>query len=181
MNFNRAPVRILFVLGVLIASQIVSAEAQAQSFSYPVGLDPAGDNWVALRSLPSAREGARLARLGPDALFVELGRSGEWVNVRLPDGRTGWISARFIGCCRTVSVAPPATPAPTNPSCDDLWYERNAIFKVAGFCFRSPRGVSAFGNEGCKYDDEADVPLTAHQRADIAALRQQEQRLGCPR
>nr|WP_238206789.1 YARHG domain-containing protein [Methylobacterium aerolatum] len=67
----------------------------------------------------------------------------------------------------------------TRSSCDDLWYERNAIFKAAGYCFRSPRGIQAFGNAGCQYDDEADVPLSTRQRTQVEDLRAAERRLGC--
>ncbi len=55
------------------------AQVQQEAFSYPVGLDPYGDNFLALRSLPSGTQGVRLARLGPDTLFTELGRQGGWV------------------------------------------------------------------------------------------------------
>ncbi|MDP4024021.1 YARHG domain-containing protein [Methylobacterium sp. NEAU 140] len=98
----------------------------------------------------------------------------------LPSGQTGWVSARYVGCCRSAGVAPPAPVAPAAASsCDDLWYERNAVFKAAGYCFRSPRGIRTFGNAGCQFDDEADVPLSARQREQVARVRATERRLGC--
>jgi hypothetical protein len=156
------------------------AQVQPELFSYPVGLNPAGDNWVALRSLPSGTEGARVARLGPDTLFTELGRAGDWVQVRLLNGARGWVSSRYVGCCRP-ATATPATPAPRSLSCDDLWYERNAIFKAASYCFRTQRGIGTFGNAGCQFDDEGDVPLSARQRASVAEIRRAEAYQGCPR
>ena len=156
-------------------------------FSYPVGLDPDGDNWVALRSLPSASEGTRLARLGPDTLFTEVGRAGDWVRVRLLNGEIGWVSARYVACCRTASVTAPGpdravAPSPAvSQSCGDLWYQRNAIYKAAGYCFRTGRGISAFGNAGCQYDNMAEVPLSARQRDEVAEIQQQERYQGCPR
>jgi len=30
-------------------------------------------------------------------------------------------------------------------SCDQLWYQRNAIFKAAGYCFRLPHAIQTFG------------------------------------
>lgn len=75
-------------------------------FSHPVGLDPTGDNWVALRSLPGANAGTRLAKLGPDTLFSVLGRNGDWAAVRLRDGRTGYVRADFVGCCRRAPAVP---------------------------------------------------------------------------
>ena len=83
-----------------------SPEPAPQSFSYPVGLDPTGDNWVALRSLPSGTAGARLAKLGPEALFTVTGRQGVWVAVRLRDGQTGWVHGDYVGCCRRGPVEP---------------------------------------------------------------------------
>lgn len=62
------------------------AQVQQESFSYPVGLDPYGDNFLALRSLPRGTQGVRLARLGPDPLFTELGRQNGWVNMQLLSG-----------------------------------------------------------------------------------------------
>ncbi|MFE1600030.1 YARHG domain-containing protein [Methylobacterium sp. ID0610] len=63
--------------------------------------------------------------------------------------------------------------------CEDLWYQRNRIFKEAGYCFRTPRGTSAFGNAGCAYGDERDVPLSGRERDAVAAIRDAERRLGC--
>lgn len=73
-------------------------------FSHPIRLDPNGDNWVALRSQPSGREGVRILKLGPDALFTVIGRQGVWVNVRLRTGVTGWVHGDFVGCCRKATV-----------------------------------------------------------------------------
>lgn len=169
--------------GVLFASALCGpalAQVQPEPFSYPVGLDPYGDNFLALRTQPSGTEGARIARLGPDTLFTEIGRQGEWVKIRLPSGQTGWVSSRFVGCCKTVVSGSSAAPIPqSGPTCDDLWAERNAVFKGAGYCFRSQRGIQAFGNAGCQFDNEADVPLSARQREQVAQVRATERRLGC--
>lgn len=172
----------VLTLAALSASKPAPAQVQPDAFSYPVGLNPSGDNFLALRSLPSAVEGVRLAKLGPDTLFREIGRVGDWVHVRLLSGDTGWVSARYVSCCRTAAAAanpPPDGDAPS--ACDELWYRRNAIYKAAGYCFRTARGISAFGNAGCQYDDEADVPLSARQREDVSELKRQESYRGCSR
>ncbi|MGU3538756.1 YARHG domain-containing protein [Methylobacterium sp. A54F] len=72
-----------------------------------------------------------------------------------------------------------ALPARAAFPCDELWGERNAIYKDAGYCFRTPRAIRAFGNADCRYDDIADVPLSARNRADIAEIRRQERANGC--
>lgn len=64
-------------------------------------------------------------------------------------------------------------------SCGDLWYERNAIYKEAGYCFNTQRGIRAFGNSGCQYDNVNDVPLSANSRARIADIVRMERMYGC--
>ena len=66
-------------------------------------------------------------------------------------------------------------------SCSDLWYRRNSIFKEAGYCFKTARAIRAFGNAGCAYDEEADVPLSPRQRQIVASIQAEERDLGCPR
>jgi hypothetical protein len=61
----------------------------------------------------------------------------------------------------------------------ELWYERNSIYKAAGYCFRTPRAISAFGNAGCVYDSEYDVPLSPRQRRRVQSIRALERDLGC--
>ncbi len=64
-------------------------------------------------------------------------------------------------------------------SCDGLWYSRNAIYKSAGYCFHTQRGIRAFGNAGCQFDDESAVPLSSQQHRIIADIQQQEIYQGC--
>jgi hypothetical protein len=73
-----------------------------------------------------------------------------------------------------------ATPAAAQ-SCEDLWYQRNEIYKAQGYCFRTQRGISAFGNAGCQYDNVEDVPLSATQRRVIADIQRAERTNRCPR
>jgi hypothetical protein len=65
--------------------------------------------------------------------------------------------------------------------CDELWAERNAVYKEAGYCFKTARAIRAFGNAGCRYDELADVPLSSRDRAKVAEIVAQERRNGCPR
>jgi hypothetical protein len=64
-------------------------------------------------------------------------------------------------------------------SCDQLWYARNAIFKEAGYCFRTSRAIQRFGNAGCQYDSEYDVPLSERQRREVNEIKSAERRFGC--
>jgi hypothetical protein len=64
-------------------------------------------------------------------------------------------------------------------NCNELWLQRNAIFKQAGYCFKLSRAISVFGNAGCKYDDLRDVPLSDKGRNEIDRLARSETILGC--
>ena len=78
------------------------------------------------------------------------------------------------------AVAATSLPARAE-SCDDLWYARNEIYKAQGYCFRTRRGIDAFGNAGCQYDNAEDVPLSAAQRRTIADIQREERARRCPR
>jgi hypothetical protein len=64
-------------------------------------------------------------------------------------------------------------------SCQQLWVERNSYYKEAGYCFKTSRAISYFGNAGCRYDSEASVPLSAAVRARIAEITRIERNYGC--
>ena len=75
-----------------------------------------------------------------------------------------------------------AMPLPARAeSCDDLWFARNEIYKAQGYCFRTRRGIEAFGNAGCRYDNADEVPLSAAQRRTIADIQREERARRCPR
>jgi hypothetical protein len=80
-----------------------------------------------------------------------------------------------IGCCFSgVAMA-------QDGSCADLWYRRNEIYKDAGYCFKTSRAIRTFGNAGCLYDVDADVPLSPGERGVIAGIVRRERYLACPR
>ena len=64
-------------------------------------------------------------------------------------------------------------------NCDQLWYQRNMIFKAAGYCFKTPRAIRTFGNARCAYDDEPDVPLSDPDRKTINTIRKVERMKRC--
>ncbi len=70
-----------------------------EEYSYPVNLNPNGDNWLALRSEPGSG-GYRIKKMGPETLFTVFGEQGDWAHVRLRTGETGWAAKAYVGCCR---------------------------------------------------------------------------------
>ena len=90
---------------------------------------------------------------------------------------------RFSGVIAGLAVALAAgltAPAARADGCEEAWYQRNLIYKQSGYCFRTPRGIRAFGNAGCSYDAVEDVPLSARQRQTVAELKSYERANGCP-
>jgi hypothetical protein len=63
--------------------------------------------------------------------------------------------------------------------CSQLWVARNSIYKAAGYCFKTQRAISYFGNAGCMYDVEAALPLSPGERARVNAIVAQERTYGC--
>ncbi len=64
-------------------------------------------------------------------------------------------------------------------SCDALSFQRNAIYKDAGYCFKTAEQIRRFGNAGCRFDDQNDVPLSANDRRTVAAIVAEERASGC--
>ncbi len=64
-------------------------------------------------------------------------------------------------------------------SCNQLWYARNSIFKNAGYCFHTQRGIREFGNAGCQYDNQSDVPLSDRDRDTVNNIQRLERLQGC--
>jgi hypothetical protein len=88
----------------------------------------------------------------------------------LPTAVTIVLAAATLGATASVVQA---------QSCHSLWVERNSYYKSAGYCFSTPRAIAYFGNRGCRFHNEATVPLTRAMRHRIAQIRRIERRLGC--
>ena len=78
-----------------------------------------------------------------------------------------------------LAVSAPSAASAQARTCGDLWWRRNDEYKAAGYCFHTPRGIQAFGNAGCRYDDIDAVPLSEDQRAVIRDITEQERDMGC--
>jgi YARHG domain len=94
-------------------------------------------------------------------------------------------------CCKTLTLAavllgsagiavPPATAQGLwSLSCGDLWYKRNAIYARNGYCFKTNRARRVFGNAGCAFYAEGDVPMSHRERQLVATIRDIEREKGC--
>ena len=64
-------------------------------------------------------------------------------------------------------------------SCQNLWHVRNRIYDENGYCFKTKRGRAHFSNVGCKYWNEAAVPLNTYERRNVQTIRAVERWKGC--
>ncbi|MFN3743638.1 MAG: caspase family protein [Hyphomicrobiaceae bacterium] len=166
-----------------------------ESYHYVTGLDPKGDNFLALRTGPTPTD-VRIATMGPDTLLKVHESRGPWRRVQLIDGMTGWAHSKWIACCRTVAVprpqpsgAPvptsrlppsPGTPPAAATSCDELWHRRNAIWHSHGYCFTTARARQVFDTSSCFRDlQAARAAMSPADRAMVDALQARERELGC--
>lgn len=67
------------------------------------------------------------------------------------------------------------------PNCEFLWTMRNEIYFTRGYCFKTPRALTAFGNDNCRFQEIGAVPLNRFERANVAAIAQVERERSCPR
>ena len=72
-----------------------------------------------------------------------------------------------------------AAPPADAQSCQQLWVERNSYYKRHGYCFKSARAISYFGNGGCFIKDEGRLQLSPAERARIAQIGHLERAYGC--
>lgn len=112
----RTHLGVLLVSGVL-AFAVMPATAQNGQLHYVTGLDPKGDNWLALKAGPDIKS-ARLAKLSPDTLLISNGRrAGDWLYVKVLNGPEGWVASKYTACCRANLTKPSPTQASaTKPS-----------------------------------------------------------------
>src|SRR5579871_766852 len=73
-----------------------------------------------------------------------------------------------------------AAPEPNGPNCDFLYMMRNRIYAQHGYCFKTARGISEIGNQGCYITNKAAVPLSHIEQLNIATIQRAERAKACP-
>jgi Bacterial SH3 domain len=58
------------------------------------------DDYLALRTLPTAKTGERIMKMPAGTMFRVGEKRGDWWFVTLQDGTTGWANATWIRCCK---------------------------------------------------------------------------------
>ncbi len=92
------------------------------------------------------------------------------------DDGPGTLCYEVVGCVQSRNIAPRDAE---KLGCDQLWTVRNGIYASRGYCFKGGRGQDEFGNEGCSYADESQVPLNDYERANVRLIQSIEKRRSC--
>jgi hypothetical protein len=82
----------------------------------------------------------------------------------------------IIGCVQDRKISPDDAE---KLGCEQLYTVRNGIYASRGYCFKTGRGQEEFGNEGCTYTDQDQVPLNDYERANVRLIQSIEKRRGC--
>ncbi|MEM8776500.1 MAG: caspase family protein [Pseudomonadota bacterium] len=156
---------------------------QFQATHKVFGLDPNGDGFLALRQGPTSQT-RMITMLTEGTPLRAYSQSGRWLQVETPEGLSGWAHSNWIRSApqsaTRQNLGTGTGSASAINQCDQLWYQRNAYFAAKGYCFKSDRGKATFPNANCIPGLAAgDVPLSTQERAQIAAIKQQETALGC--
>lgn len=181
--------RLLAMLVMIFAAPSLFAPASAQS-SYVANTSPP-DAFLALKAYPSGNSPRIMAMANGTKLDVLLRRVDGWWFVKVsPTGEQGWaFSGRgnkaYILCCAAAdgsqTEVEPIVKDVADYDCEQLWFGRNSVFKEAGYCFKTPRAIAAFGNAGCQHDDISAVILTPENQTFVQKVQSYERAKACPR
>jgi hypothetical protein len=96
---------------------LLSLAALPARADYVGGLNPAGDNFLALRTGPGSGY-AMILPMGPGTFVTVLRRNGKWLFVELEDGTRGWAYGSYIfggGAPGGFDAPPPLDPSEVSP------------------------------------------------------------------
>jgi len=181
---------VLMAIAALSGSAVLSRAGSDAAYSYVANTQPP-DAFLALKAYPTSNSPRIMAMANGTKLDVLLRRADGWWYVKVwPTGEEGWAfsgsgNKAYILCCAATdgsqTEAKPVAKEIIDFSCDQLWFGRNSIFKEAGYCFKTPRAIAAFGNSGCLYDDISEVRLSDENRNFAEAIQRAERLKSCPR
>lgn len=93
-----------------------------------------------------------------------------------------WKTTLALGLIVTAVAAGPARAGDIQGDaydCAELWVMKNQIYKDRGYCFKTAKAIAHFGNADCRYDVEADVPLSDVDRTVITDIKRSMRRQHC--
>ena len=62
-------------------------------------------------------------------------------------------------------------------SCEELWFMRNDIYNMRGYCFTTPKAMATFDNSDCVSSDPN--ILNSFEQHNVNVIKQVERQKGC--
>lgn len=98
------------------------------------------------------------------------------------------MKTRYLALAALVAAGGAVSPLPASAmpddaadgySCHELWVMRNQIYRDNGYCFKTKKARSYFGNGGCWVDDQSDVGLSSKEMKLVLKYKHWEAMKGC--
>jgi endonuclease YncB( thermonuclease family) len=102
---------LLLTLSVLLTPSIALAVAIGDQ----VELKATHQAGVPFHSAPGGSQQFQRVPDGTRAHVIDLAKEGQWLNLSLSDGRTGWVTSRYVKSSTSETPFPGTPPVPTKP------------------------------------------------------------------
>jgi hypothetical protein len=110
---HRAARCLSFVAPLLLTLVLLSTASQA--FAAAVGdqveLKATHQAGIPLHQEPRGTNDFQRIPDGTRAHVIDVAKSGQWLKLSLPDGRTGWVTSRYVSSPTTSAPSPGTSPA----------------------------------------------------------------------
>ena len=107
-------VRWLVVLALLMPV-VYGSIAFAATIGYQVELKATHQAGVPLHQEPRGTNDFQRVPDGSKVTVIEVAPDGRWVNLSLPDGRTGWVTSRYVSSTSASAPSTGTSPSGKNP------------------------------------------------------------------
>jgi hypothetical protein len=112
---------------VAVIVSLVAGAAFAAAVGDQVELKAIHQAGVPVHKEPRGTNDFRRVPNGTKATVIDVASAGRWVKLALPDGRTGWVTSRYVNQPATETPSPGASPATAKP----LRIEEGIVERVA--------------------------------------------------
>ena len=116
-SIHRAARDIPFRIPLLLTLSLVSrcGTAFAAAIGDQVELNATHQAGVPLHQEPRGTNDFQRIPDGTRAHVIDVAKGGQWLKLSLPDGRTGWVTSRYVSSPTTSAPSPGTSPAAPRP------------------------------------------------------------------
>jgi micrococcal nuclease len=109
----RIPLRTPLLLALILS--LVAGLALAAAIGDQVELHATHQAGVPFHQAPRSTNNFQRIPNGTRAEVIDIAKEGQWLKLSLPDGRTGWVTSRYVSSPTTSAPSPGTSPAAPRP------------------------------------------------------------------